>query len=110
MQRRKVRMKGAPSGGRVHWLLMFLSKEFKRAYRLRFDYEYHNYHFARYEGRTLLDEFLIVRTSRSCFRVTYFNVENLYFEYFSEPTARECAEHINAFFEKMRYVESVRGI
>lgn len=102
--------KGAPIGGRVHWLLMFLSKEFNRDYRLEFDYEYHNYHFARYEGRRVKDEFIIVRTSRSCFRVMYFNAENTYFEYFAEKTARECAEHIEELYRKIRYVENARGI
>lgn len=96
---------GAPIGGRVHWLLMFLSKDFKRAYRLEFDYEYHNYFFARYVGRTVIDEFIIIRTSRSCFRVMYFNHRTTYFEYFPERTARECAEHIEELFKKIRVVE-----
>lgn len=108
---RKVRIKqGAPSGGRVHWLLLFLRKEFNRVYRLSFDYEYHNYRFARYEGRTMVDEFLVVRTSRSCFRVIYFNAETTYFYYFSEPTARECADHMYEVFLKFREVEKMRGI
>ena len=103
---------GAPTGGRVHWLIMFLSREFKRAYKLRFDYEYHNYHFTRYnEGsKTPRDEFIIIRTSRSCFRAMYFNYVNTYFVYFSEETAREMAEHVSDLFEKIKRSERQGGI
>lgn len=98
---------GAPAGGRVHWLIMFLPREFKLTYKLRFDYEYHNYHFSRCEGsRTPKDEFIIIRTSRSCFRCMYFNYENNYFEYFSEDTAREMAEHISNFLKKIKRSEA----
>lgn len=105
MKYRKCNKIGSPSGGRVHWLLLFLSKRFTKAYRLRFDYEYHNYHFARYDSRALVDEFVIVRTSRSCFRVMYFNQVNTYFEYFSESTAKRTAEHIEELFEKVLIAE-----
>lgn len=105
MRRKKERI-GAPMGGRVHWLLLFLSKRFLNAYRLRFDYEYHNYYFSRYDGRTVRDEFIVVRTSRSCFRVMYFNHVNTYFEYFSEPTAKRTAEHMEELFEKVMKAES----
>ncbi len=106
--RRKYKRKkiGAPSGGRVHWLLMFLSKDFTRTYRLHFDYEYHNYHFTRYEGRTARDEYIVIRTSRDCFRVMYFNFDTLYFEYFSEETARECADHIEEVYERIKQAEN----
>lgn len=107
MNRRKS---GAPMGGRVHWLLMFLSKEFKRVHTLRFDYEYHNYHFTRYDKRTPIDEYIIVRTSRNCFRCTYFNFESTYFEYFSEPTAQLTAEHILRVYNKIRAAELLRGV
>lgn len=99
---------GAPPGGRVHWLLMFLSKAFKLTYKLNFDYEYHNYHFTRYNERTPVDEFNVIRTSRNCFRVMYFNFETLYFEYFSEPTARECAEHIELLYQRIAKAERER--
>lgn len=101
----KNKKTGSKPGGRIHWLLMFLSKEFIKNYRLRLDYEYHNYHFMRYEKRTATDEFTIIRTSRKCFRVMYFNFETMYFEYFSEPTARECAEHIDELYKKIKRAE-----
>jgi len=97
---------GAPAGGRVHWLLWHLPGEFKRAYKLRFDYEYHNYHFTRYSNRfTPIDEYIIVRTSRRCFRCMYFNYETTYFEYFSEETSKEMADHLMRFFKKMQIAE-----
>lgn len=108
MSRYKRGQTGAPMGGRVHWLLMFLPKDFNRAYRLRFDYEYHNYHFTRYEGRTARDEYVVIRTSRDCFRVMYFNFETLYFEYFSEPTASRTADHIEELYRKIIKAESER--
>lgn len=38
---------GAPKGGRVHWLLWCLPPDFKRAYKLYFNYAYHRYCFYR---------------------------------------------------------------
>lgn len=102
--------KGAPVGGRVHWLLWCLPKAFKKAYRLRYDYEYHNYHFARYYERahSPVDEFIVIRTSKHCFRCMYFNYETSYFEYFSEPTPKAAAEHLEAFYEKILRSEARR--
>lgn len=34
---------GAPKGGRVHWLLWCLGQDFKGAYKLYYNYAYHNY-------------------------------------------------------------------
>lgn len=104
-KKRKQPKIGAPMGGRVHWLLLCLRKEFKRSYKLRYDYEYHNYHFTRYGKRTPIDEFIVVRTSKKCFRVMYFNFRNTYFEYFSERTPFECAEHIEELFHKVKMAE-----
>lgn len=96
---------GAPPGGRVHWLLLHLPREFCRAYILRYDYLYHNYHFTRYAKRSIVDEFIVIRTSRRCFRVMFFSWRYNYFEYFSEPTSRRCAEHMNRVFAKMQLAE-----
>lgn len=100
---------GAPPGGRVHWLLLHLGRDFKRAYKLRFDYEYHNYHFTRYDARTPIDEYIIIRTSRRCFRCMYFNYRNNYFEYFSEQTSKAMAEHMERLFRKIRRAEEREG-
>lgn len=72
---------------------------------LRFDYEYHNYHYTRYEGRTPIDEYIVIRTSRSCFRCMYFNFRTAYFEYFSEETAREMAGHMVELFHRVKRAE-----
>ncbi len=96
---------GAPLGGRVHWVLWNLPVEFKRAYKLRFDYEYHNYNFVRYVGRVPIDQFIIIRTSRKCFRCMYYNFDTDYFEYFSEPTAEGIANRVVELYEKIRQAE-----
>ena len=82
MKKRKI---GAPKGGRVHWLLWELNKEFKSKYLCSYDYALHRYCFYRMDGRShrLYDVFLVVRTSRRCFRVTYYNVHTNYSEYLS---------------------------
>ena len=96
-------------GGRVHWLLLFLPRNFTRVYTLQFDYEYHNYHFVRYDARTPIDEYIIIRTSRNCFRCMYFNYKTTYFDYFSEQTAKHTADHIEQLFEKILMSERRRG-
>lgn len=100
---------GAPEGGRVHWLLWHLSQQFKKTYRLRFDYEYHNYHFTRYEKQTPIDEFIVIRTSRRCFRCMYYNFGYDYFEYFSEATSKDMAAHMERLFEKIKRSEATVG-
>ena len=99
---------GAPLGGRVHWLLWNLPTGFKRLYKLRFDYEYHNYHFTRYDGRMPIDQFIVVRTSRRCFRCMYFNYETNYFEYFSEQTSTLMANHMMRVYQKIATAERQR--
>lgn len=64
---------GAPKGGRVHWFLLFLDEEIARRYKLSYAYLYHRYRLTRYRKQTLVDEFIIVRTSLHCWRVVYFN-------------------------------------
>ena len=71
---------GAPKGGRVHWLLLCLSPEFKGKYKLHFDYKYHNYVFLRYDKRKLLDIFIVMRTLIHGWKCMYFNAKCLAFE------------------------------
>lgn len=68
---------------RVHWLLHNLSRDFKGAYRLCYNYASHNYMFYRMSGRKLYDIFIVQRTSKRCFRVMYCNTETEEFQYFS---------------------------
>lgn len=85
---------GAPKGGRVHWLIWALRGEFIHVYEVSYDYLYHNYAFVRYRPHrynSILDVFIVVRTSKKCWRVMYFNHEKLIFQYFVAKTYRECA-------------------
>lgn len=96
---------GAPKGGRVHWLQFELSGDFSRAYHLEYNYKYHNYHYARYRKRTLIDEFIVVRTSRKCYRVSYYNADYKHFQYFSARTCGECADKMIAIFYVFKRLE-----
>ena len=86
---------GTNEGGRVHWFLLHLSPMVKTRFKLFWDYEYHNYALIRTEKRTLIDVFVVVRSSERCFRVIYFNKKTLYFEYFSARNAKAAAELVN---------------
>ena len=83
---------GAPSGGRVHWMLFNLPNHFKRAYRLSYDYATHNYIFYRMNGYHLYDVFIVVQTSRHYWRVTYANTKNQVYEHFGYRNTRLLAE------------------
>lgn len=75
--------------GRVHWLLWHLPADFKKAYTLSFNYEYHNYTFVRYTGRKVLDCFIIMQTSRHYWQAMYVNAETQHYEHFGyRNTAR----------------------
>lgn len=82
--------------GRVHWLLWNLSPLFKGRYKLRFDYAYHNYVFYRVYGidqrsNRLKDCFIIIRTSKRCFRLMYYNDAYRLYIYESFKTSEKCA-------------------
>lgn len=88
---------GAPPGGRVHWLLWALRGEFIHVYQVHYDYLYHNYAFIRYRPHrynSVLDMFIVVRSSKKCWRVSYANMEKLIFNAFTCKTYRECASRI----------------
>ena len=70
-----MRCVGAPKGGRVHWLLWSLPREFKNSYILAYNYDKHNYCFYRLSGHKLYDIFIISHTSKHYFRMSYFNSE-----------------------------------
>ena len=82
----RVHKIGAPKGGRVHWMLENLSKEFRQAYCINYNYSCHtnehNYLFARYSGRALYDVFIIKQTSKHFWRAMYccpsFNAYEIY--------------------------------
>lgn len=98
---------GAPCGGRVHWLLWNLTSEFKNKYILYYDYLYHKYLFYRMIGHSLYDMFSIVRTSKRCFRVMYWNRYGVH-EYFSCTTSKKCAEFMLDIYEYEKKRENER--
>lgn len=103
---------GSPAGYYVHWLDSALYGEFRKVYRCDYNYRYHNYRYARYRKRTVIDEFLVVRTSKRCYRVIYFNSDYNYFQYFSAKNYSECAEKMKAIyyiFKRLEAAEEKRG-
>lgn len=73
----------APCGGRVHWLLWNLKPDFKKAYECIYNYAIHRYTFVRRDRKGINEIFIVVRTSKRCFRVMYANLETRSIEYFS---------------------------
>lgn len=99
------RLPGSPAGGRVHWLLWALRGEFLHVYQVRYDYLFHNYAFVRFRPHrynSLLDIFVVVRSSKKCWRVIYYNDERIIFETFSTETFRQCASKILEIFSKYK--------
>lgn len=96
---------GAPPGYRVFWLNDELVGAFTKAYKLIHSPKTHNYRYARYKKRTLIDEFLIVRTSKKCYRVIYFNNDFKYFYYFSARNYKECACRMKGIYNIIRCLE-----
>lgn len=81
---------------RVHWLLWHLPVEFKANYRLIYDYSKHCYFFYRMIGNTrkIRDCFIVVRTSKHCFRVAYMNAMTLDFQAFTVPKSLHAAHRM----------------
>lgn len=94
---------GSPCGYYVHWLAEALRGEFLKAYHCSCDRN--NYRFSRYRKRTLIDEFLIVRTSRKCYRVIYFNHDFNHYQYFSCRSYKDCAERMKSIYRIFKTIE-----
>ena len=80
---------------RVHWLLITLPIDFRRSYRKIYDYDRHNYCFYRNRGYSLLDCFIVVRSSSKCWRIMYVNCKNKDILYFS---CRLCSEVVSIMY------------
>lgn len=96
---------GAPPGLTVHWLRLELCGEFNKTYRLNYNRKYHNYFYARYRKRTMIDCFTVIRTSKRCYRVTYFNADYMHFQYFSAENYRDCAAKMIEIYEVFKRLE-----
>ena len=79
---------------RVHWLLHNLETEFKGKYQLIWKYENHSYTFYRMSGKKLYDVFIVVRTSKRCFRVSYANSRTGEMQTFSCKKSSICARRM----------------
>lgn len=105
----KIRINvGAPKGMKVHWLMDELNGEFAKAYKLNYNKNNHNYRYARYRMRTLVDEFIVIRTSKKCYRVMYFNADYNHFIYFTEERYKECAHRMYEIYVLFRDLEVKR--
>lgn len=93
-----VRRAGAPKGGRVHWMLFNLPRDFKAAYRLAYNYAKHNYVFYRMSGSQLVDVFVVVQTSRHYWRVMYAHTKKQVYECFGYRTTRILGEKMYELF------------
>lgn len=98
---------GAPLGGRVHWLLLNLRRDFKAAYKVEFNYLTHSYYFFRKRKRTIVDFFIVIRTSKRCFRVSYHNRITKEFVYFSVNTSRQAALRMWFLFKRHEVLPEV---
>ena len=89
---------------RVHWLLWYLSPSFKGFYRIVFNYNTHSYLCYRNNkcdnGRSLYDVFLVVRTSKRCFRMMYCDTTYPAFVYRSFRTSADCASFMEEIYQK----------
>lgn len=97
---------GAPPGLTVHWLEMELRLPFRKDYKLIYNPNHHYYHYVRHNKRTLVDEFIVIRTSKRCYRVMYFNANFKYFQYFSARNYRECAERMIRIYTIFKRLEA----
>lgn len=93
---------GAPKGGRVHWILWSLTADFKGKYEVYYDYDKHNYVFARHAGRRLYDMFVVIQTSTHYWRFMYANVQYHTFEHFGHKSPEVIAEKMMEIYEKNR--------
>lgn len=97
---------GAPPGLTVHWLEMELRVPFRKEYKLTYNPNHHYYHYVRYNKRTLVDEFIVIRTSKRCYRVMYFNADFKYFQYFSAKNYRDCAARMIQLYSIFKRIEA----
>ena len=99
---------GAPPGNTVHWITFELyarGNGFTKDYRLSYNDAFHNYRYTRYRARTLIDEFIVIRTSKRCFRVMYYNADYDHFIYFSAENYRDCAARMISIYHIFKSLE-----
>lgn len=100
---------GAPLGGRVHWLLLNLSGKFKTKYDVSYNYKTHCYTFYRYVGmsRKICDTFIVIRTSKRCFKLMYTNLTLDVYIYKSFRTSKQCAVFMDKVYDLFAYTAKI---
>lgn len=89
---------GAPKGGRVHYLLLSLKPYvWNYGYAVSFKYENKDYCLVRKIKNTARAVFIIKKTSRSTYRLTYHNFLTKKTLYKSFNSAKKCAFFVNKF-------------
>lgn len=97
---------GAPRGGRVHWLALMLPRILQNKYDLNFDYDRHNYRLTLKGSRKRFDEYIIIRTSQKCYRVSYYDNPTRFMEYQSYRKAEDVIDYIIYRFQK-KYLQEL---
>lgn len=97
MSRLYLRPTGAPPGGRVHWFLLCLDPKVRKRYVVSYEYSEHNYVLYRKNKRKLVSIILVVRTSKTAFRLMYHNENTGKTIYKSFQTAKKAALWVNSF-------------
>lgn len=92
---------GAPKGGRVHWFLFHLNKDIFKHYILEYDYSQHSYLLYRKVKTSLYDMFVVIRTSKHCWRLSYVCASEKRYVYLSCKTSRECAYELYRIYRDM---------
>lgn len=99
---------GAPLGGRVHWLLLNLSGNFKVNHTLSYDYKSHCYTFYRnisQRNKSIIDVYIIIRTSKRCFKLMYNNLMQDIYITKSFKTSKLCACYMDKLFKDFKAYE-----
>ena len=92
---------GAPGGTHWHWLLSDLSTYVNTHYILSYDYNKDSYFLERDTRKNKeKDYFIIIRTSKNCFRVMYHNKAKKMFDYRTFSNSITCAEMIHFYAVK----------
>lgn len=88
---------------RVHWLLLDLSSDFKGYYKLLFDYAEHKYVFYRtycnQRSPRLKEIYIVIRSSKRCYRLMYYNNYKNLFDCKNFRTVHECADYMHYLYK-----------
>ena len=99
---------GAPKGGRVHWMLFNLPRDFKMSYSLAYDYASHNYVFYRMHGKQLYDVFIVVQSSKHYWRMMYANCNKQIYDSFGYKNTRILGEKMYELYLENKEIPLIK--